>query len=56
MFIIMFHSLSVWLQIIVSEWLVFDANSAIFQLYHGKEQVTFIWDDGEVHFILDQHA
>ena len=42
MFIIMFHSLSVWLQIIVSKCLVFDANSAIFQLYHGKEQVTFI--------------
>jgi hypothetical protein len=48
----MFHSLSVWLQIIVSEWLLFDANSAIFQLYQGKEQVTFIWDDGEVRFIL----
>jgi hypothetical protein len=26
------------------------------QLYHGKEQVNFQWDDDEVHFILDQHA
>jgi len=36
----------------MSEWLLFNANSAIFQLY----QVNFQWDDDEVHFVLDQHA
>jgi len=31
----------------VSEWLLFNANSAIFQLYHGKKQGNFQWhDDG----------
>jgi hypothetical protein len=29
----------------VSEWLLFNANSAIFQLYHGEKQVNFQWDD-----------
>ena len=33
----------------VSEWLLFNANSAIFQL-------NFQWDDDEVRFVLDQHA
>ena len=37
---------------IVSEWLLFNTNSAIFQLY----QIKFQWDDGEVRFALDQHA
>jgi hypothetical protein len=37
-----------------SEWLLFDANSAIFQLYHG-ENVNFQWDDHEVRFVPDQH-
>ena len=37
---------------LVSEWLLFNANSAIFQL----EQVNFQWDDDEVQIVLDQHA
>ena len=40
----------------VSERLLFNANSALFQLYHWREQVNFQWDDGEVSFVLDQHA
>ena len=39
----------------VSEWLLFNSNSAIFQLYYG-EQVNFQCDDDEVRFVLDQHA
>jgi len=35
----------------VSEWLLFNANSVIFQLY----QVNFQCDDDEVRFVLDQH-
>jgi hypothetical protein len=38
----------------VSEWLLFNANSSIFQLYQ-QEQVNFQWDDEELHFVLDQH-
>jgi hypothetical protein len=34
--------------IAMSEWLLFNTNSAIFQLYQ--------WDDDEVRFVLDQHA
>jgi hypothetical protein len=26
----------------VSEWLLFNANSAIFQLYHGENKLIFI--------------
>jgi len=37
----------------VSEWLFFNANSAIFQL---SEQVNCPWDDDEVRFVLDQHT
>ena len=40
----------------VSEWLLFNANSAIFQLYHGENKLIFKWDDDEVRFVLDQHA
>jgi hypothetical protein len=43
----------------LSEWVsdcFFIANSTIFQLYHGREQVNFEWDDDEVRFVLDQHA
>ena len=36
----------------LSEWLLFNSNSVIFQLY----QVNFQWDDDEVRFVLDQHA
>jgi hypothetical protein len=39
----------------VSEWLLFNANSAIFQLYHGEKQINFHWDDDDVCFVLDQH-
>jgi hypothetical protein len=38
----------------LSEWLLFNANSAIFQLYHGENDI-FIEDD-EIRFVLDQHA
>ena len=40
----------------MSERLLFNANSAIFQLYHGKKKLIFQWDDDEVRFVLDQHA
>ena len=45
----------------VSEWLLFNANAAMFKLYHGekaiswREQVNFQRDDDEV-FVLDQQA
>ena len=35
----------------VSEWLLFNDKSAIFQLYHGENKLIF-----NVHFVLDQHA
>jgi hypothetical protein len=38
----------------LSEWLLLNANSAIFQLFHGENK--FQWDDDEVCFVLDQHA
>ena len=37
---------------IVSEWLLFNANSAI----SWREQVSFQWEDNEVRFELEQHA
>ena len=40
------------LMMIVSEWLLFNANSAI----SWREQVNFQWDDDEVRIVLDQHA
>jgi hypothetical protein len=42
----------------MSEWLLFNANSAIFLLYNvsWREQINFQWDDDEVRFVLDQHA
>jgi hypothetical protein len=36
-----------------SEWLLFNANSAIFQLFHGKNKLIY---NDEVCFVLDQHA
>ena len=36
----------------VSEGLFFNANSATFQLYLGKNKLIF----NEIHFVLDQHA
>ena len=42
---------------LVSEWLLFNANSATFQLCHGENKLIFKWDDDdEVRFVLDQHA
>ena len=43
----------------MSEWLLFSANSAIFQLYDGENKsiFNFQWDDDdEVRFVLDQHS
>ena len=40
----------------VREWLLFNANSAIFQFLSLREKVNFQWDDDEVRFVLDQHA
>jgi hypothetical protein len=40
----------------VGVWL-FNANSAIFQLYHRWSKLIFNqWNDEEVCFVLDQHA
>ena len=41
----------------VGEWLLFNAYSAIFQLYSisWREQINFQWDDDEIRFVLDQH-
>jgi hypothetical protein len=39
----------------VSEWLLFNANSAIFQLYHGENKLIFN-EIYEVRYVLDQHA
>ena len=41
----------------VSEWLLFNANSAILQLYHGKNKLIFNdMHDDEVRSVLDQHG
>jgi hypothetical protein len=41
----------------VSEWLLFNANSAFIpQLYHGENKLIFQLDDDEVRFVLEQHA
>ena len=40
----------------VSEWLLFNANSAIVQLYHDENTLSSNSDDDEVCFVLDQHA
>jgi hypothetical protein len=36
--------------------LLFNINSAIFQLYHGENKVIFNEIDDEVRFVLDQQA
>ena len=33
--------LYIWISNIVSEWLLFNTNSAIFQLYHGENKLIF---------------
>ena len=40
----------------VSEWLLFNANSAIFLAISWREQGNFQWDDDYVCFVLDQQA
>ena len=40
----------------LSEWLLHNANLAVFSARSWREQVNFQWDDDEVHFVLDQHA
>ena len=41
----------------MSEWLFFNANSAICQLYHGENKLTFNeTGDDEVRFAVDKHA
>ena len=48
-----------WVSEWVSEWesdCFFNANLAIFQLYHGENKLIFNEKDDEIHFVLDQHA
>ena len=40
----------------VSEWLLFNANSAIFQLYHGDNKLIVNEMMIEVRFVLAHHA
>lgn len=41
----------------VIEWFLFIAKWAIFQLYLlWQEQITFWYDNDDVHLVLDQHA
>ena len=40
----------------MSEWLLFNAHSAIFSALSWREQVNFQWDDDEVCFVQDKHA
>jgi hypothetical protein len=40
----------------VGEWLLLNANSAIFSAISWREQVNFQWDGDEVRFFLDQRA
>jgi hypothetical protein len=40
----------------MSEWLLFNANSAIFKLYHGEHKLIFNEMIMMSAFILDQHA
>jgi hypothetical protein len=39
----------------VSEWLLFDAKWAIFSSVVARTSY-FQWNDGDVRFVLDQHA
>jgi hypothetical protein len=36
-----------------SEWLLFNANSAVFSAISRGEQINFQWDGDEVRFVLD---
>ena len=41
---------------IVSEWLLFNADAANFQLYYGENKLIFNKNNDEVRFVLDLHA
>ena len=41
------------LSIVISEWLLLNANSAIFQLYYGDNKLSF---NETVRFVLDRHV
>ena len=45
-----------WMSEWVSEWLLLNASSEMFQLYHGENKLIFKWNDDGVRFILDQHT
>ena len=36
--------------------MLFNGNSAIFQLDHGENNFNFQWDDDKVSFVPDQQA
>ena len=40
----------------MSEWVLFNASSAIFQLYHGENKLIFKEMMTRSAFVLDQHA
>jgi hypothetical protein len=40
----------------VIDWLLFNANSEMFQLYHVKNKLIFDEIKGESSFVLDQNA
>jgi hypothetical protein len=40
----------------VTEWLLFNANSTIIQLYHGENKLMFNEMMMRFRFVLDQHA
>ena len=41
---------------IVSEWLLFNANSAFCSAISLRQQANFQWEDDEVRFIRDQNG
>ena len=42
--------------LIVSEWLLFSANSAILSAISWREHVNCLWDDDEIRFEIVQRA
>jgi hypothetical protein len=40
----------------VSEWLLFNANTAKFSAISWREQINSQWDEDEIRFVLDQHV
>jgi hypothetical protein len=40
----------------VSEWLLFNADSAIFQLYHGENKLIFIKIEPTIYRTRGEHA